>query len=153
MTEEAYRRYAIAANQTTTNLAKFRAIVKKYPHKPAEEILQDLIASLFNLAIELVTSSPTDPRTLTRAVQDFRDENPVFAIESGLAALKWLSLGHGYEIKSADVLSAYSAVMDDGLHLDSESTNYGMIAMRWVVYLFFIRYLILVGKCRRCYLS
>lgn len=129
MFEEAYRRYAIEANQTTTNLATFRAIVKKYPNKPVEEILRDLIAStpgsegkwfaaaksagLFNLAIELVTSSPTtDPRTLIRAAQDFRDENPVFAVESGLAALKWLSLGYGYEITSADVLGAYSAVME-----------------------------------------
>lgn len=128
MFEEAYRRYAIEANQTTTNLATFRAIVKKYPNKPVEEILRDLIAStpgsegkwfaaaksagLFNLAIELVTSSPTDPRTLIRATQDFRDENPVFAVESGLAALKWLSLGHGYEITNADVLAAYSAVME-----------------------------------------
>ncbi len=128
MTEEAYRRYAIEANQATTNLATFRAIVKKYPNKPPAEILQDLIAStpgsegkwfaaaknigLFSLAIELATSSPTDPRTLIRAAQDFRDENPVFAIESGLAALKWLSRGHGYEITSVDVLGAYSAVME-----------------------------------------
>lgn len=128
MTEEAYRRYAIEANQTTTNLATFRAIVKKYPRKPVEEILRDLIAStpgsegkwfaaaksagLFNLAIELVTSSPTDPRTLIRAAQDFRNKNPAFAVESGLAALKWLSLGYGYEITSADVLGAYSAVME-----------------------------------------
>ena len=37
--DEAYRRYAIEANQGTTNLATFRAIAKKYPHKQSEEIL------------------------------------------------------------------------------------------------------------------
>ena len=44
LAEEAYRRYAIAANQGTTNLATFRAITKKYPHVPPEQVLQDLIA-------------------------------------------------------------------------------------------------------------
>ena len=33
MAEEAYARYAIEANQKTTYLATFRAIVKKYPNK------------------------------------------------------------------------------------------------------------------------
>ena len=33
MADEAYNRYAIEANQKTTYLATFRAIVKKYPNK------------------------------------------------------------------------------------------------------------------------
>nr|WP_281720645.1 hypothetical protein [Nitrosomonas nitrosa] len=45
MVDEAYRRYAVEANQRTTNLATFRAIVKKYPNKPPQDILRDLIAS------------------------------------------------------------------------------------------------------------
>jgi hypothetical protein len=40
--EEAYQRYAIAANQGTSNLATYRAIAKKYPHKRAAEVLSDL---------------------------------------------------------------------------------------------------------------
>lgn len=124
--DEAYRRYAFEANQGTTNLATFRAIAKKYPHKSREEILRDLVASmpgvegkwfaaakdagLFDLAIELVSLSPTDPRTLTRAARDYAEKQPDFALAAGLAALRWISLGEGYEITGADVLDAYSAV-------------------------------------------
>ena len=45
LAEEAYRRYALEANPITTYLATFRAIAKKYPSKPPEEILRDQIAS------------------------------------------------------------------------------------------------------------
>ena len=124
--DEAYRRYAIEANQGTTNLATFRAIAKKYSHKQPDEILRDLIAStpgaegkwfaaakdagLFAVATELATRSPTDPRTLTRAARDYAENQPAFALAAGLAALRWISLGHGYDITGADVLDAYSAV-------------------------------------------
>ena len=124
--DEAYRRYAIEANQGTTNLATFRAIARKYPHKQPEEILRDLVSStpgaegkwfaaakdagLFAVAAELATRSPTDPRTLTRAARDYAEKQPAFALAAGLAALRWISLGHGYEITGADVLDAYSAV-------------------------------------------
>lgn len=124
--DEAYRRYAIEANQGTTNLATFRAIAKKYSHKQPEDILRDLVAStpgaegkwfaaakdagLFDVAIELVTRSPTDPRTLTRAARDYAEKQPALALAAGLAALRWISLGHGYDITGADVLDAHSAV-------------------------------------------
>lgn len=127
MAEDAYRRYAIEANQGTTNLATFRAIAKKYPSIPPKQILRDLIAStpgaegkwfaaakdagLFDVAIELVTHSPTDPRTLARAARDFAESQPEFAVAAGLASLRWISLGHGYDITGLDVLDAYSAVM------------------------------------------
>lgn len=127
LAEEAYQRYAVEANQGATHLATFRAIAKKYPNKSATEILRDLIAStpgaegkwfaaakdagLFEIALELVSASPTDPRTLARAARDYAEERPAFAIAVGLAALRWISLGYGYEISSADVLDAYSAVM------------------------------------------
>ncbi len=126
LVDEAYQRYAIEANQGTTHLATFRAIAKKYPHKVAAAILRDLAAStpgaegkwfaaakdagLYDLAIELVSSSPTDPRTLTRAARDYAEKQPDFALVAGLAALRWISLGHGYEISGTDVLEAYSAV-------------------------------------------
>jgi hypothetical protein len=38
---EAYQRYAIAANQAASNLATYRAILRKYPHKAPEEVLRD----------------------------------------------------------------------------------------------------------------
>ena len=42
---EAYRRYAIAANQGPTHLATFRAIARKYPDTPSRQIVRDLVAS------------------------------------------------------------------------------------------------------------
>lgn len=126
LADDAYRRYAIEANQGTTNLATFRAITKKYSNQPPERILRDLIAStpgsegkwfaaakdagLYSAAIELSNTSPTDPRTLARAARDFAESRPEFALASGLAALRWISRGHGYEITGADVLDAYAAV-------------------------------------------
>lgn len=124
--DEAYRRYAFEANQGTTNLSTFRAIAKKYPDKQPDEILRDLVSStpgaegkwfaaakdagLFTLAIELATRSPTDPRTLTRAARDYAEKHPEFALAAGLGALRWISLGHGYEITGADVLDVSSEV-------------------------------------------
>lgn len=126
MAEDAYRRYAIEANQGITNLATFRAIAKKYPGMAPEQILRDLIkcspgvegkwfaaakdAGLFDLAIELVKSSPADPRTLTRAARDFADRQPKFALETAHAALRWIAAGHGYEITGLDVLDAHDAL-------------------------------------------
>jgi len=126
LAEEAYRRYAIAANQGTTNLATFRAITKKYPHVPPEQVLQDLIAGtpgaegkwfaaakeagMFELAAELAHTCPTDPRTLTRAARDFATEQPQFALNAALSALRWIARGHGYEITGADILDAAHAL-------------------------------------------
>jgi len=36
---------------------------------------------------------------------------PEFAVEAGLAALRWLVEGYGYEITSADVWAAYTETM------------------------------------------
>lgn len=126
--DEAYRRYAVEANQCPTNLATFRAIARKYPNKQPETILRDLIAStpgaegkwfaaakdagLFELAIELVVHNPADPRTLTRAARDYAQKKPDFALAAGFAALHWISRGYGYEITGGDVLDAYAAVAD-----------------------------------------
>lgn len=127
LVEEAYRRYALEAHPGTTNLATFRSIAKTYPHKDPEEILRDLIArspgaegkwfaaakdaGLFDLAAELATRSPSDPRTLIRAAKDFAESRPEFALASGLAALHWMALGRGYDITRLDVLDAYAAVL------------------------------------------
>ena len=109
LADDAYQRYAIAANRTTTNLATFRAIAKKYPNKDAADILRDLVksepgaegkwfaaakdAGLFDVSIELARRSPTDPRTLTRAARDFASKRPEFAIDAGLTALHWMARG------------------------------------------------------------
>ena len=36
---------------------------------------------------------------------------PLFAIEAGMTALKWLVAGYGYEVTGEDVRSAYSNTM------------------------------------------
>ena len=108
----------------------FRAIVKKYPHKPPGNVLHDLIASdpgsegkwfaaakdagLFELAASLARQSPTDPRTLTRAARDFGDSQPDFAMSCGLSALHWMAVGYGYDITLIDVLDAYAAIVRAG---------------------------------------
>ncbi|MCY7305500.1 MAG: hypothetical protein LH632_05010 [Rhodoferax sp.] len=125
--DAAYERYAIKANQCGTHLATYRTITKKYPHKAAPEILRDLVAStpgaegkwfaaakeagLFAEAIALVQRSPADPRTLTRAANDFADKQPAFAMHSGLAALRWIANGDGYEITGGEVLDAWMATL------------------------------------------
>jgi hypothetical protein len=125
--EDAYTRYALTANRAGTYLGWFRAVAKKYPHKPPAAILADLVrltpgdegkwfaaakdAKLFDAAIALASQSPCDPRTLTRAARDFAEKNPTFATAAGLAALSWLIRGHGYEITSADVWTACAATL------------------------------------------
>ena len=45
LVEEAYARYAIEANQSTTFLASYRSISRKYPMKAPAQVLNDLVAS------------------------------------------------------------------------------------------------------------
>ena len=130
MIDEAYARYAIIANEGSTHLATFRAIVKKYPHKQPGDVLLDLVASdpgsegkwfaaakdagLLELAASLARQSPTDPRTLTRAARDFGDGQADFAMSCGLSALHWMAAGYGYDITRIDVLDAYAAIVHAG---------------------------------------
>ena len=127
MAEEAYRRYGFEANWKTTYLATFRAIVKKYPHKSQAEVLRDLVAKtpgeggkwfaaakaaeLYDAAIDLANRTPCDPKTLTRAARDMAETEPRFAVEAGMAALRWLVEGYGYEITGLDVRAAYEYTM------------------------------------------
>jgi len=127
MIDEAYLNYGLQGNQAGTYLAWFRAVQKKYPHKRPAEILDDLVretpgdegkwfaaaksAELFEEAVALANRSPCSPQTLTRAARDFSEKNPDFALEAGLAALRWLVQGFGYEITGLDVLDAFSYTM------------------------------------------
>ena len=127
LVDEAYTRYGLRAHRGTY-LATLRAVAKKYTHKPAEQILRDLVSTtpgeegkwfaaakglgLYDDAIELARRSPCDPKTLARAARDHVAKHPVFAVDAGCAALGWLVEGFGYEITSADVRMAYSATME-----------------------------------------
>jgi hypothetical protein len=125
--EEAYRKYSFAANRKSTYLATFRAVASKYPDRAPSDILRDLVAStpgeegkwfaaaksagLFEEAIELANRTPCDPKTLTRAARDLTETEPRFALEAGLAALRWIAEGYGYEITGLDVREAHDRTM------------------------------------------
>jgi hypothetical protein len=127
MAEEAYQRYALAANRAGTYLATFRAIAKKYPVRAPQSILADLIesepgslgkwfaaakdAGLLDIALSLAKNHPTDPKTLTRAAREFAVKQPSFAMACGLCAMRWMDAGYGYEIAPIDVLDAYDATV------------------------------------------
>jgi hypothetical protein len=74
--DEAYEKYALTANGSSTGLATFRAIVKKYPGRDPKKVLLDLAASsgdagrwfaaakdagFLDLAIEFANTGRTDP--------------------------------------------------------------------------------------------
>ena len=133
--EEAYARYGLGANRAGTYLAWFRAVCKRYPDREPRQVLADLVAhtagekgkwfaaaksaGLLDEAIELVRYSPCDPRTLTRAARDFKTTHPTFAIEAGLAALRWIADGYGYEITGLDVLQPYGFIREAAAAADN----------------------------------
>jgi hypothetical protein len=127
LVDEAYKRYGLRANRAGTYVAWFRAVAKKYPHKNPTEILDALVAltpgeegkwfaaakdaKLWDRAIALANRTPCSPQTLTRAARDFEAKHPSFALAAGLAALRWLVEGYGYDITGVDVLNAYTHTM------------------------------------------
>ena len=133
---EAYDRYAIEANRKGTYLATFRAIERKYPEIDPDVIIRDLAnstpgdegkwfaaaksAGLYAEAIALANQSPCDPRTLTRAAKGMATKDPDFARSAGLAALRWLALGHGYEVTATDVRQAFDYTMGAARILERE---------------------------------
>ncbi len=138
--EEAYERYGQTANRAGTYLAWFRKVAKKYPMKSPDDILDDLVAKtpgeegkwfaaakgagLFDQALKLAALTPCDPKTLTRAARDFKQDQPAFAAGAGLLALHWLVEGYGYDITGADVWAAYDHTLAAARHHGSaESTR------------------------------
>ncbi|MEE9392505.1 MAG: hypothetical protein V3W41_08365 [Planctomycetota bacterium] len=127
MIDEAYRRYGLADAQSTTYKAWFKKVIRKYPDKQPEDILDDLIAStpgeegnwfasakdagLLPKALELAKIGPTAPTTLSRAARDFIEPNPDFALQAGLLACHWFCRGRGFETSAGDLAEAYTRTM------------------------------------------
>lgn len=125
--EEAYRCFGLMAHTRGTYLATFRATAAAYLGIARERILRDLIhrspgeegkwftaakeLGMYDLALELVRDSPCDPKTLIRAAGTYAEKQPEFAEGAGLAALRWLVQGFGYEITALDVWGAFHAVL------------------------------------------
>lgn len=130
MADEAYARYAFEANQAGTYLATFRAICKKYPGHTPVSILADLVdrtpgeegkwfaaakdAKLFDVALDLARKSPVDHRTLLRAVDDFTEAEPGFALNCGLLALHWICAGRAYDPTMSEVRAIFDGTMKAG---------------------------------------
>jgi hypothetical protein len=124
--DEAYEKYALAANGSSTGLATFRAIVKKYPDRDPKKILLDFAASssdpgrwfaaakdagFLDLALEFANTGRTDPRTLSRASRDFLKKDARFCLEVGRIAIRRILEGDGYELTGMDVIDAYNHLM------------------------------------------
>lgn len=125
---EAFDQYALLSNQANSNLSTFRALAKKYPELAPDKLLGHLIAStpgepgkwfataktlkLFDRASQLAWASPCDPKTLMRAARDHLTKQPGFAMQAALAALHWMSMGHGYELTGLDVHEAHRLAIE-----------------------------------------
>jgi hypothetical protein len=66
---------------------------------------------LYREAIELANRTPCYPRTLARTARDMAVKEPQFDLEAGIAALRWLAEGYGYEITRMEVWQAYASTM------------------------------------------
>lgn len=123
--DEALARYAVAASASTTHIAHYRTIARKYPNKSPEALLGLLVAStpgdggkwfatakelgLLDKALSLARGGGTDPMTLARAARDHADKQPSFALEAGLLALDGIASGMLGEPTSDDVWMAFDA--------------------------------------------
>lgn len=121
--KEAYEEYGLYAEWSGSYLQRFRNLVKQYPQMAKETILEDLIntsieedkgkwfatakdVGSLELALDLATKYPGDPKTLNRAGRDYMERNPEFALGVSLASLKWIVQGYGYELTGLDVMNA-----------------------------------------------
>ena len=97
-TDEAYEKYALTANISSTGLATFRAIVRKYPGRDPKTILLDMAessgdsgrwfaaakdAGFLDLSLEFANEGRTDPRTLSRASRDLLHKDARFCLRAG----------------------------------------------------------------------
>lgn len=119
--EEAYRGYALTANQGDVSLVTFQRITRKYSEIDHKQILNDLAESNGDpgkwfaaaknegelaMALEFAQNGRTEPRKLSRAARDFLNSEPLFAIQFGRLAVERILAGYGYEIGALDLLMA-----------------------------------------------
>ena len=134
--DEAYEKYALTANASSTGLTTFRAIVKKYPHHDPKKVLLDLASSsgepgrwfaaakdagFLDLALEFANAGHTDPRTLSRASRDFLKKDIRFCLDVGRLAIQRILEGYSYELTGIDILDAFHHYMAAAQALDIAS--------------------------------
>ena len=123
---EAYEKYALTANVSSTGLATYRIIARKYPTRDPKRILLDLAessgdpgrwfaaakdAGVLDLALLFAQTGSTDPRTLSRASRDLLEKDARFCLQVGRRALQRMLDGYGYDLIGNDVLDAYGHFM------------------------------------------
>ncbi len=119
---EAYEKYALTASVSSTGLATYRMIAKKYPDRDPKRILLDLAetsgdsghwfaaakdAGFLDLALEFAQTGRTDPRTLSRASRDLLEKDAKFCLRVGRIAIQRMLQGYGYELTGIDAIDAY----------------------------------------------
>jgi nuclear transport factor 2 (NTF2) superfamily protein len=117
--EQAYRQYAFRANKTDISEVTFQIITRKYPEVQRRRVLADLARwsgdagkwftvakneAYFDMALEFAEAGRTDPRTLSRASQEFSKSNPRFAYDVGRLAVERILAGEGHQISAPDLL-------------------------------------------------
>ena len=137
--EEAYRLYGLHTAKATTYLATYRETLRRYPAKDKRQVLLDLIelrgdkgkwfaaakdAGFLDIALECASSWDAEPATLIRAARDFTANEPQFAAQVALLALRSLLSGGGYDPSPADLHIAYG-------HLLAAASEFG--ADDWAV--------------------
>lgn len=120
--EEAYEKYALTANMSSTGLATYRLIARKYPARDAQRILVDLAkssgergrwfaaakdAGFLDLALYFAKTGSTEPRTLSRASRDLLEKDAKFSLQVGHIAVQRMLDGNGYDLTGPDVADAY----------------------------------------------
>jgi hypothetical protein len=130
--EQAYRQYALTANQADIGLVTFQRITRKYPEIDHRDVLANLAEwsgdpgqwftaakseGYLEMAFEFAQIGRTEPRTLSRATRDFLKSNPLFAFRVGRLAIERILAGDGYEITAMDLLGACDHFLAAASHL------------------------------------
>ncbi|MBE0656470.1 MAG: hypothetical protein IH602_02205 [Bryobacteraceae bacterium] len=123
-------------NQANKGLTNFRQIAKKYPEVDPHRILANLAdasgdlrrwfaaakdAGHLDLALRFAKTGRTDPKTLSRALRDFLEFDPVFALRIGRMAVDRILAGYGYEITALDLAGARDHFLAAARRLDVEA--------------------------------
>ena len=126
--EEAYEKYGLKVPSYGTNLNIYRGVCKKYPKIDKRKILLDLIgksgvkgkwfaaaktAGQLEIALECAMAGNSDPNTLIRAMRDFADKDPEFAVKVGIEAVMRYLTGSFYDpVRPIDIQIAFKKLMD-----------------------------------------
>ena len=104
---EAYEKYALTANVSSTELATYRMIARKYPTRDPKQILLGPAklgdrgrrfaaakdAGFLDLALHFAQAGSTDRRTLSRASRDLLEKDAKFSLQVGRMAIQQMLEG------------------------------------------------------------